>query len=148
MRQVTHRVLEKLGLQDPLLDIAVELERVALEDPYFKARHLYPNVDFYSGIVLRAMGIPTEMYTVLFAMARTVGWVSQWKEMVSGPVNRISRPRQIYTGHLRRKFVADADRHPSGLIAVDRNSDDGESPALRSSLLSRLVSTRARTALR
>lgn len=149
MRQVTHRVLEKLGLDDPLLDIAVELEKVALDDPYFKARHLYPNVDFYSGIVLRALGIPTEMYTVLFAMARTVGWVAQWKEMVSEPVNRISRPRQIYTGHLRRKFVADVDRQPSGKIVVDRKGRDSlENNGFRSSLLSRLVSTQARTALR
>lgn len=149
MRQVTHRVLEKLGLDDPLLDIAVELEKVALDDPYFKARHLYPNVDFYSGIVLRALGIPTEMYTVLFAMARTVGWVAQWKEMVSEPVNRISRPRQIYTGHLRRKFVPDVDRQPSGKIVVDRKGRDSlENNGFRSSLLSRLVSTQARTALR
>ena len=149
MRQVTQSVLKKLGRDDPLLDIACELERVALEDPYFKTRHLYPNVDFYSGIVLRAMGIPVSMYTVLFAMARTVGWVAQWKEMVSEPQNRITRPRQIYTGHLRRKFVPDLDRQPSGKIAVDRKGRDStDGNILRSSLLSKLVSTSARTALR
>jgi citrate synthase len=95
MREVTQNVLKKLGRDDPLLDIAMELERIALSEPYFVERHLYPNVDFYSGIVLRALGIPMEMYTVLFAMARTVGWVAQWKEMVSETVNRITRPRQV-----------------------------------------------------
>ncbi|KAL4521631.1 hypothetical protein Ndes2437B_g07799 [Nannochloris sp. 'desiccata'] len=144
MAEVTRTVLKKLDQEDPLLDIALELERVALEDPYFKSRNLYPNVDFYSGIVLRAMGIPVSMYTVLFAMARTVGWVAQWKEMVSEPQNRISRPRQIYTGNLRRKFVADVERQPSGKIAVNGRSS-GEH--VRSSLLSRMVSTHARTAL-
>jgi citrate synthase len=144
MAEVTRSVLKKLGKQDPLLDIAMELERVALEDPYFKSRHLYPNVDFYSGIVLRAMGIPVSMYTVLFAMARTVGWVAQWKEMASEPQNRISRPRQIYTGNLCRKFVADDERQPSGKIAVKGRDSNDQS---KSSLLSRLVSTHARSAL-
>ena len=148
MRQVTHSVLKKLGRDDPLLDIALELEREALADPYFKSRHLYPNVDFYSGIVLRALGIPVSMYTVMFAMARTVGWVAQWKEMVNEPQNRITRPRQIYTGHVKRAFIPDGDRNPSGKISLEKGAfDDGDGP-MRSSLLSRLVSTHPRSALR
>ncbi|GAB4816822.1 hypothetical protein N2152v2_003868 [Parachlorella kessleri] len=145
MRQVTYRVLEKLGRKDPLLDIAMELEKIAVNDDYFIKRSLYPNVDFYSGIVLRALGIPVEMYTVLFAMARTVGWVAQWKEMVSEPVNRITRPRQIYTGHLRRKFIPDVERTASGKITLTGSEAGG---AFRSNLLSRLVPVDARSALR
>jgi citrate synthase len=87
-----------------LLEIAVELEKVALEDDYFVSRKLYPNVDFYSGIILKAMGIPTSMFTVLFAVARTVGWISQWKEMIEDPSQRIGRPRQIYTGATTRDY--------------------------------------------
>jgi len=98
-------VLDDLGIDDPMLDIAMELERIALEDEYFVKRKLFPNVDFYSGIILRAMGFPTSMFTVLFAVARTVGWVSQWKEMIEEPSLRIGRPRQLYTGPAKRDYV-------------------------------------------
>ena len=106
MAQTAHEVLNDLGIKDDkLLDVARELERVALHDPYFIERKLYPNVDFYSGIILRAMGFPTSMFTVLFALARTVGWISQWKEMIEDPTQRIGRPRQLYTGPTRREYV-------------------------------------------
>ena len=106
-----HEVFEALGVQDdPLLDVARELERVALSDPYFIDRKLYPNVDFYSGIILRAMGFPTSMFTVLFALARTVGWISQWKEMIEDPGQKIGRPRQLYVGPTRRDYVATDER--------------------------------------
>jgi citrate synthase len=88
----------------------MELERIALEDDYFVSRKLYPNVDFYSGIILKAMGIPTSMFTVIFAVARTVGWVSQWKEMIEDPAQRIGRPRQIYTGPTQRDYVPHSRR--------------------------------------
>ena len=107
MQQTCKEVLEELGIKgDPLLDMAVELERIALHDEYFISKKLYPNVDFYSGIILKAMGFPTSMFTVLFAVARTVGWISQWKEMIEDPLQRIGRPRQVYTGAPRRDFVA------------------------------------------
>ncbi|MGP1395813.1 MAG: citrate synthase [Inquilinaceae bacterium] len=107
MRQSCHDVLEELGVKDePLLDLAMELERIALEDDYFVERKLYPNVDFYSGIILRAMGFPTSMFTVLFAVARTVGWIAQWKEMIDDPVQKIGRPRQLYNGHTKRDYVS------------------------------------------
>ena len=107
MKETCHEVLAELGIKDePLLDLAMELERIALTDDYFVSRKLYPNVDFYSGIILKAMGIPTSMFTVLFAVARTVGWVSQWKELIEDPSQRIGRPRQIYTGAGARDFVA------------------------------------------
>lgn len=103
MQATCHEVLKELGIKDePMLDLAMELERIALSDDYFVSRKLYPNVDFYSGIILKAMGIPTHMFTVLFAVARTVGWVSQWKEMIEEPGQRIGRPRQIYTGATTR----------------------------------------------
>jgi citrate synthase len=106
MQQSCHEVLAELGIKDdPLLDLAVELEKIALHDEYFVSRKLYPNVDFYSGIILKAMGIPTSMFTVLFAVARTVGWISQWKEMIEDPSQRIGRPRQVYTGHTTRDYV-------------------------------------------
>lgn len=106
MQQTCHEVLGELGIKDePLLDLAMELERIALQDDYFVSRKLYPNVDFYSGIILKAMGIPTSMFTVIFAVARTVGWVSQWKEMIEDPTQRIGRPRQIYTGPTERNYV-------------------------------------------
>lgn len=105
MRESCHEVLAELNLKDPLLDIAMELEKIALEDPYFIEKKLYPNVDFYSGIILKAMGFPTSMFTVLFAMARTVGWISQWKEMIEEPTQKIGRPRQLYTGPVARPFV-------------------------------------------
>jgi citrate synthase len=97
-------VLEKLGVNDPLLDIAKKLEKYALEDEYFKARNLYPNVDFYSGIIYKALGIPTEMFTVMFAIGRLPGWIAQWKEMTENK-EPIGRPRQIYTGHTNRNYV-------------------------------------------
>jgi len=106
MRQSCHEVLDELGIRDePLLDLAMELERIALEDDYFVSKKLYPNVDFYSGIILKAMGIPVSMFTVLFAVARTVGWVAQWKEMIEDPGQRIGRPRQLYTGYAERDYV-------------------------------------------
>ena len=107
MQATCHEVLTELGIKDDkLLDLAVELERIALHDEYFISKKLYPNVDFYSGIILKAMGIPTSMFTVLFAVARTVGWISQWQEMMEDPTQRIGRPRQVYTGHTQRDFVA------------------------------------------
>ena len=106
MQKSCHEVLEVMGIKDdPLLDLAMALEKIALSDPYFVDRKLYPNVDFYSGIILKAMGLPISMFTVLFAVARTTGWISQWKEMIEDPSQRIGRPRQIYTGAARRDFV-------------------------------------------
>lgn len=106
LRQTCYEVLSELGKQDePLLKIAMELERIALSDEYFVERKLYPNVDFYSGIIYRAMGIPTQLFTVMFAMARTVGWIAQWKEMIEDPTMKIGRPRQLFTGSAPRKFV-------------------------------------------
>ncbi|GAJ30109.1 citrate synthase [Acidomonas methanolica] len=111
MQRTCQEVLGELGIRhEPQLELAMELERIALEDDYFVERKLYPNVDFYSGIILKAMGIPTSMFTVLFAVARTVGWVSQWKEMIEQPGQRISRPRQIYTGAAQRAFVPIGER--------------------------------------
>ena len=105
MEQTCKEVLNEMGIKDdPLLDVAMELERIALHDEYFIERKLYPNVDFYSGITLKAMGFPTSMFTALFAVARTVGWISQWKEMIEDPVQKIGRPRQIYTGATRRDY--------------------------------------------
>jgi len=105
MRKTCHEVLGDLNIEDPLLDLAMELERIALEDEYFVSKKLYPNVDFYSGIILKAMGFPTSMFTVLFAVARTVGWISQWNEMIEDPAHKIGRPRQLYTGPVQRDFV-------------------------------------------
>ncbi|MBC7907962.1 MAG: citrate (Si)-synthase, partial [Rhodospirillaceae bacterium] len=106
MQQTCHEVLEELGVQDePLLKLAMELERIALEDDYFVSRKLFPNVDFYSGIIFRAMGIPTTMFTSLFALARTVGWIAQWNEMLTDPDQKIGRPRQLYVGEPQRKFI-------------------------------------------
>jgi len=111
MRQSCHEVLEELGVKnEPLLDLAMELERIALEDPYFVERKLYPNVDFYSGIILQAMGFPVSMFTAMFALARTVGWIAQWAEMIEDPSQKIGRPRQLYVGHARRSFVPLAKR--------------------------------------
>ncbi|WP_407665410.1 citrate synthase [Methylovorus mays] len=106
MRETCHQVLDELGLHDdPMFKLALKLEQIALEDEYFVSRRLYPNVDFYSGIVMRAMGIPNSMFTAIFALARTAGWVSQWNEMMSDPEAKIGRPRQLYTGSTRRDFV-------------------------------------------
>ncbi|WLT09396.1 citrate synthase [Bartonella apihabitans] len=106
MQKTCHEVLTELGIKDdPLLDIAMELEHIALNDEYFIEKKLYPNVDFYSGITLKALGFPTDMFTVLFALARCVGWVAQWKEMIEDPAQKIGRPRQLYTGAARRDYV-------------------------------------------
>lgn len=106
MRKACHDVLDALHVKDePLLQVAMELERIALSDPYFVEKKLYPNIDFYSGITLRALGFPTDMFTVLFAVARTVGWIAQWSEMISDPNQKIGRPRQIYTGAPKRDYV-------------------------------------------
>ena len=103
MRETCHKVLQRLNKHDdPLLKIAIQLEQIALEDEYFIEKKLYPNVDFYSGIILKAIGIPTNMFTVIFALARTVGWIAHWKEMISMPNHRIGRPRQLYTGPEQR----------------------------------------------
>jgi citrate synthase len=106
MRETCHEVLNELGLHDdPLFKLAIALEKIALEDPYFIEKKLYPNVDFYSGIVQRALGIPTQLFTGIFALARTVGWIAQWKEMIADPEQKIGRPRQLYTGPVRREVT-------------------------------------------
>jgi citrate synthase len=111
MQQTCHEVLDSLGVKDEkLLKVAMELEKIALEDDYFVEKKLYPNIDFYSGITLRAMGFPTSMFTVLFAVARTVGWIAQWKEMIEDPEQRIGRPRQLYIGAEQRPLVPIAQR--------------------------------------
>ncbi|HQN41635.1 MAG TPA: citrate/2-methylcitrate synthase, partial [Pseudomonadales bacterium] len=105
MRQTCYEVLDQLGIQDPQLELAMKLEEIALKDPYFIEKKLYPNVDFYSGIILKAIGIPVTMFTVIFALARTVGWIAHWNEMV-GNSYKIGRPRQLYTGAQARDFVS------------------------------------------
>jgi citrate synthase len=111
MQRTTHEVLGELGVNDdPLLEVAIELEKIALTDEYFVEKKLYPNIDFYSGITLNALGFPTNMFTVLFALARTVGWIAQWKEMIEDPKQKIGRPRQLYTGYAKRDYVSIEDR--------------------------------------
>jgi citrate synthase len=111
MQKTTHEVLNELGIKDdPLLDVAIELEQIALKDEYFLEKKLYPNIDFYSGITLKAMGFPTSMFTVLFAVARTVGWIAQWKEMIEDPSQKIGRPRQLYTGATERDYLTIVQR--------------------------------------
>jgi citrate synthase len=106
MQKTCHEVLEMLGIKnEPLLKVAMELERIALQDDYFIEKKLYPNIDFYSGITLRALGFPVDMFTVLFAVARTVGWIAQWKEMIEDPEQKIGRPRQLYVGAAERSYV-------------------------------------------
>lgn len=105
MQKTANDVLNKLGLSDPVFDVARELEHIALNDPYFVEKKLYPNVDFYSGVILSAIGFPTTMFTVLFALARTTGWVAQWNEMISDPEQKIGRPRQLYTGPTERDYT-------------------------------------------
>jgi citrate synthase len=105
MQKTCYEVLNELGIKDPLLEVAMELEKIALHDEYFVEKKLYPNVDFYSGITLRAMGFPTTMFTVLFALARTVGWIAQWKEMIEDPHQKLGRPRQLYTGATQREYL-------------------------------------------
>lgn len=112
MRETCHEVLKAVGAEDnPLLRIAMKLEKIALEDEYFVKRKLYPNIDFYSGITLNAIGVPANMFTVIFALARTVGWISHWSEMISDPQRRIGRPRQLYTGSLKRDYIPIDKRH-------------------------------------
>jgi citrate synthase len=110
MKRMAHTLLNKRRLDDPLLDVAQELEALALQDDYFVDHHLYPNVDFYSGIVLRAIGIPTNMFTVMFAIGRLPGWIAQWKESMDDPNWKLCRPRQIYTGPKERDYVPIGDR--------------------------------------
>jgi citrate synthase len=106
MQTTCHEVLDAVGHgNDPILQVALELEKIALNDDYFLEKRLYPNIDFYSGITLKALGFPTSMFTVLFAIARTVGWIAQWMEMVEDPMHRIGRPRQLYTGATERAYV-------------------------------------------
>jgi citrate synthase len=105
IKQCADELLNKLGIQDPLLDLAKRLEEAALKDEYFVSRKLYPNVDFYSGIIYRAIGIPLNMFPVMFAIGRMPGWIAHWKEMMDDPTTKIGRPRQIYTGELIRDYV-------------------------------------------
>ncbi len=126
MQKTAKEVLEIVGIKnDPLLQVAMELERIALEDDYFIEKKLYPNIDFYSGITLKALGFPTSMFTVLFAIARTVGWIAQWKEMIGDAEQKIGRPRQLYIGegprdyvHLRPGLSRDAVAAPAGCFAA------------------------------
>ena len=110
MAKVAKQVLDKLGINDPIFDVARELERIALSDQYFVDKKLYPNVDFYSGVVMSAIGFPTSMFTVLFAISRTVGWIAQWTEMMEDPEQKIGRPRQLYTGATHRDYVPLTER--------------------------------------
>jgi citrate synthase len=106
MQRICHDVLNELGIKDsPLFEVAMELEKIALNDEYFIEKKLYPNIDFYSGIILQAMGFPVSMFTMLFAVARTAGWIAQWKEMIEDPAQKIGRPRQLYIGPPRRDYV-------------------------------------------
>jgi citrate synthase len=105
LKKSCHEVLGELGIKDPLLDIALELEKIALNDDYFISRKLFPNVDFYSGIIYKALGIPNNLFTVIFAIARSAGWISQWKEMIEDKAFKIGRPRQLYTGNIKREYI-------------------------------------------
>ena len=109
IKRIAEEVLDVVGT-NPLLDVAIELERIALEDDFFVTRHLYPNIDFYTGIIYQSLGFPPEMFTVLFAIPRTVGWLAQWDEMLSDSEQRIARPRQLYMGYSRRDYVPLAQR--------------------------------------
>jgi citrate synthase len=110
LKKMCDEVLTHLGIKDPLLDIAKSMEEIALKDDYFVSKKLYPNVDFYSGIIYRALGIPTNMFTVMFALGRMPGWIAHWKEMVEDKDTKIGRPRQIYTGEKQRKYVSIDER--------------------------------------
>tara|TARA_Y100000590_G_scaffold467610_1_gene647090 strand:- start:449 stop:1804 length:1356 start_codon:yes stop_codon:yes gene_type:complete len=117
MKESAHEVLSELNkIDDPLFKIALELEKIALNDPYFKEKKLFPNVDFYSGIILKALGFPTSMFTVAFAIGRTVGWISQWKEMIEDPINKIGRPRQLYTGNKSRDYQLEDIREKKSIF--------------------------------
>ena len=142
MRETCHEVLEELGLHDDrLFKLALQLEKIALEDEYFVERKLYPNVDFYSGIVQRALGIPTSMFTCIFSLARTVGWIAQWNEMISDPDQKIGRPRQLYTGAARRDVVP---HRPS----ADRRSAQLQGSIMMKELLIELLPLRRQRAVR
>jgi Citrate synthase, C-terminal domain len=124
MQRTCHEVLNELGIKnDPLLDVAIALEKIALRDEYFIEKKLYPNIDFYSGITLKAMGFPMSMFTVLFAVARTAGWIAQWKEMIEDPTQKIGRPRQLYIGPPRRDYVPVAKRSQKRPSAVRDGSE-------------------------
>jgi citrate synthase len=110
LKKMCDEVLTHLGVKDPLLDIAKSMEEIALKDDYFISKKLYPNVDFYSGIIYRALGIPTNMFTVMFALGRLPGWIAHWKEMVEDKDTKIGRPRQVYTGEKHRKYVSIDER--------------------------------------
>jgi citrate synthase len=110
VKKAARDVLDKMNKPDPLLDLAMQLEEVALADDYFVERKLYPNVDFYTGVIYKAMGFPTRMFTVLFALGRLPGWIAQWREMMADPSTKIGRPRQVYTGPTERKYVPLTDR--------------------------------------
>jgi citrate synthase len=110
MRESAHEILEDLGINDPRMELAMELEQIALNDEYFKEKNLYPNVDFYSGMILSAIGLPTNMFTPMFAIGRTVGWLAHWKEMFSDPDRKIGRPRQLYVGEPQRNYIQVGDR--------------------------------------
>ena len=114
VKKATTQVLEGMGTTDPLLDIAMRLEEVALADDFFVERKLYPNVDFYTGVIYKAMGFPTRMFTVLFALGRLPGWIAQWREMIEDPATKIGRPRQVYVGPAERDFVPADQRKPAG----------------------------------
>ncbi len=117
MKESAHEVLKELNkLDDPLFQLALELEKIALNDNYFIEKKLFPNVDFYSGIILKALGFPTSMFTVLFAIGRTVGWISQWKEMIEDPINKIGRPRQLYKGHNSREYQLESTREKKSIF--------------------------------
>ena len=139
IREMCHKVLAKLGRSDnPLFELALRLEEIALKDEYFVSRKLYPNVDFYSGIIYSALGIPRSMFTVMFAIARTVGWVAHWQEMISDPAMRIGRPRQLYTGATRRDYVEIAQAL-TRLAARSRLIRTASSSASTSSALARRI---------
>ena len=110
MQKTVREVFAAMNVTDPVFDVALQLEEMALNDPYFVEKKLFPNVDFYSGVILSAMGFPTSMFTALFALARTVGWVAQWNEMITDPDQKIGRPRQLYTGPTQRAFAPIGER--------------------------------------
>ena len=118
MRGIYDQLLEATGVaKDPLFELAKELEHIALEDDYFVSRKLYPNVDFYSGLIMEALGIPINMFTAIFALSRTVGWLAHWKEMIEDPEQRITRPRQLYVGQPKRGYVPAAQRSSDGSLS-------------------------------
>ena len=130
MQKTCREVLKEVGTSDPLLAVAMELEKIALEDEYFIEKKLYPNIDFYSGITLKAMGFPVSMFTVLFALARTVGWIAQWEEMITDQTQRIGRPRQIYTGATERDYVPMSSAQVARKLTASRPERQNVSAAI------------------